>query len=150
MKKTILFFILALGIFLYYFFNTSYRLSLEAKAYYEFGEYSKAKKLAEKAYKQNRYNTMAFTVLTQSKIAQTWQNYIKESNEYLFDIESISNKEVITKADKTKIKMMLEVIIGEFQNLPKSKLLDNELKEKTKKNYMEAINLYNEIFKSRN
>jgi tetratricopeptide (TPR) repeat protein len=150
MKKVILFFILILSIFLYYFFNTSYRLSLEAKAYYEFKEYSKAKKLAEQAYKLNKYNTMAFTVLTQSKIAETWQNFIKESNEYLFNIESISNKEVITEADKTKIKMMLEIIIGEFNNLPKSKLLDEDLKQKAKKNYMEAINLYNGIFKNRN
>jgi hypothetical protein len=150
MKKSITFFILILSIFLYYFFNTSYRLSLEAKAYYEFKEYSKAKKLAEQAYKLNRYNTMAFTVLTQSKIAEIWQNYIKESNEYLFNIESISNKEVITEADKTKIKMMLEIIIGEFNNLPKSKLLDEDLKQKAKKNYMEEINLYNEIFKNRN
>lgn len=150
MKKIIVFFILILSIFLYYFFNTSYRLSLEAKAYYEFKEYSKAKKLAEQAYKLNKYNTMAFTVLTQSKIAETWQNFIKESNEYLFNIESISNKEVITEADKTKIKMMLEIIIGEFNNLPKSKLLDEDLKQKAKKNYMEAINLYNGIFKNRN
>ncbi len=150
MKKVIVFFILILSIFLYYFFNTSYRLSLEAKAYYEFKEYSKAKKLAEQAYKLNKYNTMAFTVLTQSKIAETWQNFIKESNEYLFNIESISNKEVITEADKTKIKMMLEIIIGEFNNLPKSKLLDEDLKQKAKKNYMEAINLYNGIFKNRN
>jgi tetratricopeptide (TPR) repeat protein len=149
MKKIIVFFILTLSIFLYYFFDTSYRLSLESKAYYEFGEYTKAKELAEKAYKLNKYNRMAFTILTQSKIAETWQNYIKDSTEYLFEIESISNKEVITKADKIKIKMMLEVIIGEFNNLPKSKLLDKELQQKAKKNYMEAMNLYNGIFKSR-
>jgi tetratricopeptide (TPR) repeat protein len=124
-------------------------MSLEAKAYYEFGEYSKAKELAQKAYKKNRYNTMAFTVLTQSKIAEIWQNYIKESNEYLFDIESISNKKVITKKDKIKIKMMLEIIIGEFHNLPKSKLLDERLKQKAKQNYTKAVKLYNGIFKSR-
>jgi len=149
MKKTVLFFILIFGIFLYYFSNESYRLSFEAKAYYEFGEYNKAKELAKQAYNRNRYNTMAFTVLTQSKIAEIWQNYIKESNQYLFEINSISNKDIITKADKNKIKIILEVMIGEFNNLPKSKLLNQELKIKAKKNYKKAVKLYNGIFKSR-
>jgi tetratricopeptide (TPR) repeat protein len=149
MKKAVLFFILAFSVFLYYFLDESYRLSLEAKAYYEFGKYKKAKELAKKAYKDDQYNRMAFTILTQSKIAEVWQNYIKESNQYLFDIDSISNKDIITKADKIKIKMILEVIIGEFNNLPKSKLLDEELKQKAKQNYTKAVKLYNGIFKSR-
>jgi len=149
MRKLIIFLILAFSVFLYYFFNPSYRLSLEAKTYYEFKQYSKAEKLAKEAYKINKYNTMAFTVLTQSKIAKIWQNYIKESNQYLFDIDSISNKDIITKADKIKIKMMLQIIIGDFQNLPKSKLLDKELKQKAKQNYEKAVELYNGIFKSR-
>jgi len=149
MRKLIIFLILAFSVFLYYFFNPSYRLSLEAKTYYEFKQYSKAEKLAKEAYEINKYNTMAFTVLTQSKIAKVWQNYIKESNQYLFDIDSISNKDVITKADKIKIKMMLQIIIGEFQNLPKSKLLDEELKQKATQNYEKAVELYNGIFKSR-
>jgi len=149
MKKIALFFILAFAVFLYYFLDESYRLSLEAKAYYEFGNYKKAKELAQKAYKDDQYNRMAFTVLTQSKIAQVWQNYIKESNQYLFEINSISNKDIITKADKNKIKMMLEVMMGEFNNLPKSKLLDEKLKQKATQNYTKAVNLYNGIFKSR-
>jgi hypothetical protein len=92
---------------------------------------------------------MAFTILTQAKIAEIWQNYIKESEEYFFDIESISNKKIITKTDKTKIKMILEIIIGEFNNLPKSKLLDKNLKQKARQNYKKAVELYNGIFKNR-
>jgi len=149
MQKLIIFLILAFSVFLYYFFNSSYRISLEAKAYYQLREYSKAQELAQKAYKLNRYNTMAFTILTQSKIAGVWQNYIKESNQYLLDIKLISNKEVIRKSDKIKIKMMLEVIIGEFNNLPKSKLLDKILQQKATQNYKKAVELYNGIFKSR-
>jgi len=149
MKKFITFALVVVGILSYYLLNESYRLSLEAKAYYEFGKYIKAEKLAEKSYKENRYNTMAFTILTQSKVAIKWQNYIKESNEYLLSIESISNKEVITKADKIKIKMMLQIMIGEFKNLPDSKLLNKKLEQKAIKNYKKAVELYNGIFKSR-
>jgi hypothetical protein len=149
MKKIIFFFTFFFIIFLYYFLDDSYRLSIKAKAYYEFDDYQKAEKLALQAYNKNKYNNMAFTVLTQSRIAKTWQNYIKESNQYLFDIESISNKDKITKEDKYKIKMMLEIIIGEFNNLPKSKLLNKDLKGKATKNYTKAVKLYNGIFKSR-
>jgi tetratricopeptide (TPR) repeat protein len=150
MKKIVLFLIVIFSIILYYMLDVSYRLSLEAKAYYEFREFSKAKELAEQAYKKNRYNQMAFTILTQSKIAEIWQNYIKESDKYLLEIKNISNKKIITKADKIKIKMMLEIMIGEFNNLPKSKLLNKQLEEKAKKNYKEAVKLYDGIFKSRN
>jgi len=148
MKKLILFFIFLFGIFLYYFMNESYRLSIEAKAYYEFGNYLKAKNLAKQAYKENKYNNMAFTILTQSNIALTWQNYIKNSNQYLLDIDSIANKDKITQKDKIRVKLMLEIIIGEYKNLPKSKLLNKELKLKATQNYKKAVELYNGIFKS--
>jgi len=147
MKKIIIFFIVVLGIFLYYFLNDSYRYSLEAKAYYEMGEYEKAYELADKAYKLDRYNRMAFTIVTQSKISKNWQKFIKESNEYFIQIESISNKETITLADKTRIKMMLEIIMGEYKNLPHSKLLSKDLEEKAKQNYKKAKELYDGIFK---
>jgi len=147
MKKIIFFFILILGIFIYYFLNDSYRYSLEAKAYYSMGEYDKAYELSKKAYKINRYNTMAFTVLTQSKIALIWVKYIKESDEYFMQINSISNKEIITLSDKIRIKMMLQIIIGQYKNLPHSKLLNKDLENKAKQIYTKAKELYDGIFK---
>jgi len=150
MKKIFLFlFIIGLSFFLYYAFNKSYRIALEAKIYYELKDYSKAEELAQESYKLDKYNRLAFTILTQSKIAKIWKIYIKESNEYLMEINSIANKDIITNADKIKIKMMLEIIIGEYKNLPKSKLLNEELKEKAKNNYIKAVKLYNGIFKRR-
>jgi len=147
MKKIVFFFITILGVFLYYFLNDSYRYSIEAKAYYSLGEYEKAYKLAKKAYDLDKYNRMAFTVVTQSEIAQVWQKFIQNSNEYFVNIESISNKETITNADKIRIKMMLEIIMGEYKNLPHSKLLDKDLEKKAYKNYKKAKELYNGIFK---
>jgi len=147
MKKIIFFFVVILGVTLYYFLDDSYRYSLEAKAYYELGEYDKAYKLAQKAYELNKYNRMAFTIVTQADIAKVWEKFIKDSNQYFFEIDSISNKETITKADKIRIKMMLEIIIGEYKNLPTSKLLDKDLEQKAYKNYIKAKELYNGIFK---
>jgi len=147
MKKIIFFFVVVFGVFLYYFLDDSYRYSLEAKAYYELGEYDKAYKLAQKAYELNKYNRMAFTIVTQADIAKVWEKFIKDSNQYFFEIDSISNKETITKADKIRIKMMLEIIIGEYKNLPTSKLLDKDLEQKAYKNYIKAKELYNGIFK---
>ncbi len=147
MKKIFFFFVVILGVTLYYFLDDSYRYSLEAKAYYEIGEYEKAYKLAKKAYELNKYNRMAFTIVTQAEIAKIWEKFLKESNQYFFEIDSISNKETITKADKIRIKMMLEIIIGEYQHLPHSKLLDKELEEKAYQNYIKAKELYNGIFK---
>ena len=132
MKKSILLLLFVLSVFLYYFLNDSYRYSLEAKAYYELGEYEKAQKLANKAYNLDKYNRMAFTIITQSKIAKMWVDYIKNSKEYFMQIESISNKENISKADKIRIKMMLEIIIGEYETLQHSKLLDKDAKGDTK------------------
>ena len=147
MKKIFFFFVVILGVTLYYFLDDSYRYSLEAKAYYELGEYDKAYKLAQKAYELNKYNRMAFTIVTQADIAKVWEKFIKDSNQYFFEIDSISNKETITKADKIRIKMMLEIIIGEYKNLPTSKLLDKDLEQKAYKNYIKAKELYNGIFK---
>jgi len=150
MKKVIFFFIVTIfGIFIYYFINDSYRYSLEAKAFYELKEYKKAYKLANKAYKKDKYNKMAFTIVTQSQIAMIWEKFIKESKEYFMQIDLISNKKTITKADKIRIKMMLEIIIGEYKNLPNSKLLDEELRQKAQIQYKKARKLYDGIFKKR-
>ena len=146
MKKIFFFFVFIFLVFLYYFFNDSYRYSIEAKAYYEMGKYEKAYKLANKSYNLDKYNRMAFTIVTQSKIAMIWDKFIKESNNYFVQINSISNKETITKADKIRIKMMLQIILGEFKNLPNSKLLNSELQQQALKNYKKAKELYNGIF----
>jgi len=150
--KKILFSLLFLimGIFLYYFFNDSYRYSLEAKAYYEMGQYNKALILSQKAYKLDKYNRMAFTILTQSKIAKSWQKFIDESEQYFIDIDNISNKEKITKADKIRIKMMLEIIMGEYKTLKHSEFLNETLKNNAYIQYKKAKELYDGIFKKTN
>ncbi|NPA54931.1 MAG: hypothetical protein GXO40_01035 [Epsilonproteobacteria bacterium] len=148
MKKIIFILIAVLSVFLYYFLNDSYRYSLMARAYYEFGNFDKAYEFAKEAYDMNKYNRMAFTILTQSKIAKEWQNFIDQSNKYFKQIDEISNKEMITKADKVRIKMMLEIILGEYKHLTHSMLISQSLKQQAHKNYIKAKELYNGIFKN--
>jgi tetratricopeptide (TPR) repeat protein len=130
-------------------FNPSYRLSLEARYYFEIGEYDKAIKLAHQAYILDPYNRMAFTLETQAKIAKEWVQFLKDAKEYFSKIEQIASKEKITKKDKIRVKMMLEILIDEYKTLKPSILLPKSIKEEAKKNYLSAKELYDEIFKNR-
>ncbi|WP_096258136.1 hypothetical protein [Lebetimonas natsushimae] len=122
---------------------------MEAKYFFETGDYKKAEKLAKKAYILDPYNRMAFTVYTQSKIAKQWQNYINDSIKYFKEIEQIANKNKITKKDKQKVKIMLEIIMEEYKTLPPSHLLPENLKIKAKEMYEKGKKLYVEVFGKR-
>ena len=89
---------------------------------------------------------MAFSIYTQSQIAKEWQNFINDAKKYFKEIEKIANKENITKKDKLKIKMMLEILIDEYKNLKPSLLISESLKEKAKKEYLKAKKIYEEVF----
>jgi tetratricopeptide (TPR) repeat protein len=129
--------------------NDSYRLSFEAKYFFEIGDYKKAELLAKKAYILEPYNRMAFTVYTQSKIANEWQNYINDAEKYFKKIEIIANKKNITKQDREKVKIMLEIIIDEYKTLTPSLLLPESLKEKAQKMYRKGEKLYENVFAKR-
>lgn len=129
--------------------NDSYRLSIEAKYFFETGDYKKAETLAKKAYILDPYNRMAFSVYTQSKIAKEWQNYINDATNYFKKIEQIANKDKITQKDKQKVKIMLEIIIDEYKTLTPSRLLPETLKTKAKELYEKGKKLYAEVFTKR-
>jgi tetratricopeptide (TPR) repeat protein len=129
--------------------NDSYRLSMEAKYFFETGDYKKAELLAKKAYILDPYNRMAFSVYTQSKIAKQWQNYINDAIKYFKEIKQIANKDKITQKDKEKIKIMLEIIIEEYNTLPPSNLLPKNLKIKSRELHEKGKKLYVEVFEKR-
>jgi tetratricopeptide (TPR) repeat protein len=130
----------------YFVFNPSYRLSLEARYYFETGNYEEAYKLASEAFTINPYNRMAFTLKTQSKIAKEWQSFINDADNYFQTIEKIANKPVVTKKDKLRIKMMLEILLDEYKTLKPSLLLPPKLKKEAKEKYLKAKKLYEELF----
>ncbi len=119
---------------------------MEAKYFFEIGEYKKAYNLAKEAYTLNPYNRMAFSLKTQSKIAGEWQHFINDANDFFKKTEEIADKENITKKDKLRIKIMLEILIGEYKTLTPSILLPKELKQKANKKYIKAKKLYEKLF----
>ncbi len=149
MKKIILILLTIFLIFLYYFFSDSYRLSLEAKVYYEMEDYNKAYTLAKEAYKIKPYNNMAFAIMTQSRIAKEWIAYIKEADGYFEKISKITSKQNITKSDKVRIKLMLEILINQYPYLKDSYLLKQDLIQKTENRYLKAKEIYEKVFATR-
>ena len=146
MKTIIFIFTLIFGLLGYSYFKPSFRYSLEAKFFYEIGEYQKAFDLAKKAYILDPYNRMAFTIYTQAPIAKKYQDYINSSKQYFKKIEEIANKENITKADKLRVKMMLEIIIDGYKTLKPSKLISESLKQEAKNYYLKAKDLYENVY----
>jgi len=146
--KTLIFILTTIfGLLGYIYFKDSFRYSLEAKFFYEMGNYTKAYELAKKSYILDPYNRMAFTIYTQAPIAQKYVNYINSSKKYFREIEEIANKDKITKADKLRIKMMLEIIIDGYNTLKTSKLIPSSLKEEARNYYKKAKKLYEEVYK---
>ena len=105
--------------------------------------------MAKEAYILDPYNKMAFSILTQSQIAQKWAEFNKDFYRYFEEIKKISNKQQISKKDKIRIKIMLEILIDEYKNLKPSLLIPNALKREAKKNYKKVKELYERVFKSR-
>ena len=89
---------------------------------------------------------MAFMVMTQSKIAFKYEEYIKTGVEYLKKIESISSKKEFDNADKARVKMMCEVMIEEYKKLSPTVLTEASLMQEAKKIYMKFKKIYEELF----
>lgn len=112
---------------LYFFFNPSYQKSLQAKYYYEVGEYKEAYANAKEAFAIDVYNRMAATVMAQSTISLKYVKYVDESKEYMKQINTIVNKENIEDGDKAKIRLICEIMKSSYVKLAPSVITDEEL-----------------------
>ena len=126
--------------------NSSYQNSLQSRVYYFLGNYQEAYDLAFKAHQEDRYNKMAFTVMTQSKIALKYEEYIKQGNAYFQVIDKISSQKEVTSSDKSKVKIMCEVMIEGYEGLTPSPLTDETLQENAQKMMAKFKQLYGELF----
>ncbi len=126
-------FVLVLIMVIYFLSHPSYEKSLEAKYYYEMGDYNKAYKSANEAFSMDLYNRMAATVMAQSKTALKYVKYIDEAKKYMLDINEIANKTTITDADRAKIKMMSEIVVDSYSKLAPSVMTDKSLVNEAKK-----------------
>lgn len=138
--------VLLVGSFYYITLNSSYKNSIQARVYYFLGNYESAYALAEKAYASDHYNKMAFSVMVQSKISKKFTSYIEEGNAYLKKIDEISSKENFSEADRIRIKMMCEIMIGSYDELVPTVLTDKVLVENSQKMQKKFKQLFEELF----
>ncbi len=131
MNAKILFPLVAFGLIVvmavYFLINPSYEKSLEAKYYYETGEYQKAYELANEAFSIDIYNRMASTIMAQSQISMKYKKYVDQAKEYLREINTIASKQSISDADRIKIKLMSEIMVGLYVKLSPSVITDEAL-----------------------
>jgi len=127
---------LLIGIMIIYFLvNPSYERSLEAKFYYETGNYKKAYELANEAFSMDVYNRMASTIMAQSKTSMKYQKYIDQAKEYIKEINKIASQDTISDADRAKIKMMSEIMVDSYVKLAPSVITDKALVQEAEKYY---------------
>ena len=111
----------------YFLVNPSYQKSIQAKYYFEIGEYNEAYTLANEAFSLDVYNRMASTVMAQSKTSLRYVKYIDMAKGYMVKINEIAKHESITDADKAKIRIMSEIVIDSYVKLAPSVITDTEL-----------------------
>ncbi|MFT7861026.1 MAG: hypothetical protein ABXS93_08815 [Sulfurimonas sp.] len=112
---------------LFFTTNPSYEKSLEAKYHYEMGDYTKAYNLAKEAFSEDVYNRMASTIMAQSRTSMKYEKYIKESKEYLRVINEIIAQDNIDEAQRSKIKLMSEIMVESYVKLAPSVITDKTL-----------------------
>ena len=131
----------------FFLFNDSYKKSLQARVYFDLSEYSKAYTLSNEAYLSDPYNRMALTILNASKAALKYKQYIKEAKKYLKTIETMSAQKSISTTQLAKIKMICEVMMGQYEKLRPIVINDGNLVEATTKEYKKFKKIYEELFK---
>lgn len=112
---------------LFFLTNPSYEKSLEAKYHYEMGDYTKAYTLANEAFALDVYNRMASTIMAQSRTSMKYEKYIKDAKQYLLAINEIIAQDTINDAQKSKIKVMSEIMVDSYVKLAPSVITDKTL-----------------------
>jgi len=126
--------------------NPSYQKAFEAKWHYFMGEYDEAYRLAKEAYRLDPYNRMALTVMTRTERAERYLAYIRDGLRYLHAIEEIADRASVSEADKVRIKMMCEVMIGRYEKIAVTPLSDRELAERARDIYRKFETIYHDLF----
>jgi len=107
--------------------NPSYQKSIQAKYYFETGDYKEALVLAKESFAMDVYNRMASTVMAQSITALKYVEYIESGKTYMTQINEIATHENISDADRAKIKIICEIMVDSYVKLAPSVITDKEL-----------------------
>ena len=120
----------------YFIANPSYRKSIEAKYYFEIGDYKEAYSLANEAFSIDVYNRMASTIMAQSKTSLKYVEYIETAKEYMKQINEIAkSKENISDAQKAKMRLMSQIMVESYVKLAPSIITDSDLVEEAARYY---------------
>lgn len=138
-----LFILIIMGI--YFLINPSYEKSIRAKYYYEIGDYNEAYILAKEAFSMDVYNRMASTVMAQSKTSLKFVEYIKLSKKYMNEIQKIAKHEVISDADRARMRTMCEIMVGSYKKLAPSVITDEALVQESTRYYKEFEQLLEKV-----
>ncbi len=109
----------------YLLFSQSYQKSITAKAYFTFGEYKEANKLAKEAFALDRYNKMAITVMSQSAINMGFIDFIELAKEYRSEIESMVAKGV-SEEERIRVKLICEIVLGKFKEVKSKTIMSDK------------------------
>ena len=131
----------------YFLINPSYERSLKAKYYYEIGDYKEALSLAKEAFSMDVYNRMASTIVAQSITSLKYVLYIQDAKKYMQDINEIATHDVISVADKAKIKTMCNIMISSYVKLAPSVITDKDLVNDSARYYADFEKLLEKVNK---
>lgn len=136
-------FIAIMGI--YFLTHPSYQKSVQAKYYYETGDYEEAYKLANEAFSMDIYNRMAATIMAQSKTSMKYKKYIDQAKEYMSKINEIASQDAISDADRARIKMMSQIMVDSYRKLAPSVITDKNLVSEAAKYYSDFEKLLEKV-----
>jgi hypothetical protein len=131
----------------YFLINPSYEKSLKAKYYYETGEYKEALTLAKEAFSIDVYNRMASTIMAQSITSLKYVSYNEDAKKYMYDINKIATHDVISDADKAKIRTICHIMISAYIKLAPSVVTDTDLVDDAARYYDDFEKLLDKVNK---
>lgn len=125
--------------------NPSYEKSLQAKYYYEIGDYKEAMHLAKEAFSLDVYNRMSSTIMAQSTTALKYVSYNEDAKKYMAEINSIATNEYISDANKAKIRLMCQIMVDSYIKLAPSVVTDTQLVKESGKYYLQFEKLLEKV-----
>ncbi|MBL0708537.1 MAG: hypothetical protein JJW00_05790 [Sulfurimonas sp.] len=111
----------------YFLVNPSYGKSLKAKYYFEVGDYEKSLTLAKEAFSIDVYNRMASTIMAQSITSLKYSSYNNDAKKYMHIINKMASQDVISDADKAKIRTICHIMMDSYTKLAPSVITDKTL-----------------------
>lgn len=133
------------GLSVWIFFHPSYQKSAEGRFYYMIGEYEQAYEHSNQAFLLDRYNRMASTVMAQSKMAMKYVRYNEEARKYKKEIHRIAAQPNVSDQERSKIKMMTNIVIDGHNKLGSSVIIDQSLIDEANDHYHQFKKLHDEL-----